>query len=106
MRLGRFRLDLDLWIRGWIAIQPLLLAAIILVGHKCFRLGLKFLFAEEFVGIQKLIDVVEQVAIISLTTWLLVEAVRIFLPPPWGLILDLDESSTTRTKSGEPSSDS
>lgn len=85
IRWGRFGLDLDLWLRGWIAIQRLLLASIILIAHRGYRWLLTYLFAQEFEGIRKLLDIIEGVAIVALTAWLLTEAIRIFLPLPWGL---------------------
>jgi len=91
LRFGRFWLDLDLWLRGWIALQRLILAAIVLVGHAMLRHVVALLFSGEFsfIGIQKLIGVAEGVAVFSLMAALLLEAVRIFLPPPIGIKLDL-----------------
>lgn len=103
MRFGPVRLDLDLWLRGWIALQRVLLAIIVLFAHAGYRFVLRRLFAEQFQGIQKLFDIVEEVAILSLTAWLLVEAVRIFLPPPLGITLDLDEDRAAK-QSNESSS--
>jgi hypothetical protein len=103
LRLGRFWLDLDLWLRGWLAVQRLILAAIILAGESYFRAGLKLLFAQEFVGIQKFVSITEEVALLSLTTWLLIEALRIFLPSPWGITLDLDVETKPIDKPPNPS---
>jgi hypothetical protein len=89
VRFGRFWLDLDLWLRGWIAAQKLILASFVLGAHYLFRDLVTLLFSQDFRGWQKLVSVVEGVPILTLMAWLLVEAVRIFLPPPWGVELDL-----------------
>jgi uncharacterized membrane-anchored protein len=92
LRLGRFYLDTDLWLRGWIAAQRILWAIILLALHSGFKIFLKIAFAQEFAGIQKFAVVIEEVAILSLMFWFLLEAVRVFLPLPWGINLDLDGS--------------
>jgi len=89
IRLGRFGLDLDLWLKVWLASQRIAVAIIVLGGHYAFRRSAEYLFNEEFKQIQKMYSITGQVALYSLDAWLLIEALRIFLPPPLGIKLDL-----------------
>jgi len=87
-------------LRGWVALQRIFLATTVLFAHAGYGFALRWLFAEQFQGIQKLLDIVEEVTILSLTAWLLVEAVRIFLPPPLGISLHSDEHRAIRQPNG------
>lgn len=88
MRFGKFRLDLDLWLRGWIALQRIFWATVVLVAHAGNEYCTKLLFTQEFQHIQKLYIVITEVTLLSLNAWLLVEAVRVFLPTPWGISIE------------------
>lgn len=90
MRIGRFGLDLDLWLKAWIALQRLVAAMLVLFAHAGFERLITFLYLNEFEGVKKLFAVTVEVALMSLHAWLLIEAVRIFLPEPLGIRLDLD----------------
>lgn len=92
VRLGRFNLDLNLWLRGWIAFQRILLAALIVAAHAGYQHVLQAFFGEEMQQLHKLFVAIGAVALASLDAWLLIEAVRIFLPPPWGVELTLVRS--------------
>lgn len=89
VRLGPYWLDLDLWLKLWLACQRIVVAIIVLGAHYAFRESVEYLFSAEFKQIQKLYSITGQVALYSLDAWLLIEAIRIFLPPPLGIKLDL-----------------
>jgi hypothetical protein len=88
-QLGKYWLDLDLWLKLWLASQRIVVAIIVLGGHYAFRKSVEFLFGEEFKQIQQMYSITGQVALYSLDAWLLIEALRIFLPPPLGIKLNL-----------------
>jgi hypothetical protein len=90
VRIGRMGLDLDLWLRGWIALQRVFMAIVILFAHAAYKWAVALLFVEEFAGTRKLLTVTGEVALMSLNAWLLVEAVRVFLPEPYGIRLNVD----------------
>jgi len=95
VRFGRFWIDIDLFLKGWIAFQRIAVATGLLVGHAAFQWTLRVFFAPEFQKIEKLLNIVESVAFVTLTAALLIEAVRIFLPAPLGINLGLEEAEAT-----------
>lgn len=100
LRLGRFWIDLDLWLKMWLALQRIFCAILVLGGHYVFRITATYLFAEEFKQIHKLYSITGQVALYSLDAWLLIEAVRIFLPPPLGIKLDFEMPASPQVGGG------
>ena len=90
MRIGSFGLDLDLWLKAWVALQRVIAAMLVLLAHAAFERILALLYTQEFQGVQKLFSVTVEVTLLSLHAWLLLEALRIFLPPPFGISLELD----------------
>ena len=102
MRIGRLGLDLDLWLKGWIALQRVAWAIILLGGHAAFKFALARLFEDEMLPLQKMLSILFGVAIVSLDTSLLIEAVRIFLPEPYGIKLEID--GRTHGNGDEPAS--
>jgi hypothetical protein len=88
VRISRMGLDLDLWLKTWLALQRVAVSFIVLCAHAGLERSVAFLYAGEFEGIKKIFAVTVQVTLISLHAWLLVEAVRIFLPEPYGIKLD------------------
>ncbi len=63
----------------------------LIAAHAAFKFTIALLFVEEFLGVQKLLTIVFGVAVISMDASLLVEAVRIFLPEPYGIKLEFDD---------------
>jgi hypothetical protein len=106
LRFGRFLTDSDLWIRTWISIQRIIAAIAILIFHAGFQRILQLLFATQLRRIETLLDVVESVMVLAVTAALLVEAVRVFLPPPWGIKLDLEKAEEALRQSDGPSTHS
>jgi hypothetical protein len=83
-------MDLDLWLRGWIALQKIFWAGVILCAHAIYLCLVEALFVNEFPGIGKLFTIMVQVTLISINGSLLVEAARIFLPGRFGITLPTD----------------
>jgi hypothetical protein len=65
------------------------MAIAILFAHAGYKRVVAILFAEEFMGTRKLFTITGEVALFALNAWLLVEAVRIFLPEPLGIRLNV-----------------
>jgi hypothetical protein len=95
VRIGRFGLDLDLWLRGWIALQKIFWAGVILCAHAGYQYLIQEFYVSEFPGIQKLFRATIQITLISINTSLLVEAIRLFLPGRFGITLKIDGSDKT-----------
>jgi hypothetical protein len=93
-------LDLDLWLKTWLALQRVAVSLIVLCAHAGLERVVAFLYAGEFEGIKKIFAVTVQVTLISLHAWLLVEALRIFLPEPYGI--NLHDDAREKSDSIEP----
>lgn len=100
LRFGPFRTDVVLWLRTWVSIQRILAAIAIVIFHAGFQYILKLLYATQLKRIATEVDIVESVMVLAVTAALLVEAIRIFLPPPLGLKLDLEEAEK-KAESGQ-----
>jgi hypothetical protein len=70
--------------------QRIVMAIAILFAHAAYKRVIAMLFVEEFIGTRKLFTITGEVALMSLNAWLLVEAVRVFLPEPYGIKLKDD----------------
>jgi hypothetical protein len=86
---GPLWLDIGLWLRVWIAFQRVI-AAILLSGfHSGLHFALQQMFGSPMKRVDTLLSAIESILIVALNAALLIEAVRIFLPPPLGVKINL-----------------
>lgn len=91
MRFGRFWLDAGLWLRVWVALQRLAAATVLMFAHAGYGRCESWLYRHDlFSGFTKLLSIIEGVFVLVLTAAVLFEAVRIFLPPPFGIKIDVE----------------